>query len=386
MILAGETNANGREVPFYLPQASNPALPLTGHTFTTGEVKYLLSGGSYSNVTTAALIERGYGAYAYMASLSDASVGGDILLSAVVSGAQSWTGYEQVTRAPGGIVVGETSDPARSILFHLSAAADGSAITSHTWTTGELKIRIPGSSWVNADITRVTNLSNGDYSLALTSPQVVGKGKVYLAIDLSVSTISSAQQMTTWADIVTQTSLSPSPPAVMFSSPTPNTTPGSPGGFPADYNAAEITPIIVQVTDPDGAGALAYIAITVSLQDGSYETAYRAGAFTTDYAGSLQVSITNGVQLTLTRVAGWPAALNSMANLAVTLIIDVIDSGGIPHSFQASYELPVTSGISPPPPMLPILTARDVVTESLSRIIYQWSSAYTGDTVLIGDS
>lgn len=123
-------------------------------------------------------------------------------------------------------------------------------------------------------------------------------------------------------------------PVITAVSPTPNTTPGSVGGMSSAFNTAAATPVVLTVTDADGASDLLLVVVSVSFIDGTPdEVAYRAGDFAAAYvAGSAQVSITNGLQITVGRGDGWPSTF--------TVNVDVVDRSGNAASASLIYLMP----------------------------------------------
>jgi len=123
-------------------------------------------------------------------------------------------------------------------------------------------------------------------------------------------------------------------PVVTTVSPTPNTAPGSVGGMPSAFNAASATPVVLTVTDADGASDLLLVMVSALFTDGTPdETVYRAGGFAAEYlAGSAQGAVTNGLQLTIGRATGWPSAF--------ALAVDVADRGGHAVSTLLLYPMP----------------------------------------------
>ena len=113
------------------------------------------------------------------------------------------------------------------------------------------------------------------------------------------------------------------PPTITIVSPTPGVDPGDPGGFPLSASAARATPIVLQVTD---AGGLATIAIAQVFRNAAavivgMATVFWRGAFVAPYTGTAEV-ITNGFELTVSYVGGWPTASS------IEFDIMPVDDGG----------------------------------------------------------
>ena len=83
--------------PFYLPQVADPVYgsPITGHTFTLGEVQIALPNAGFVNANITKIAEVGFGAYAYQLLNADGATGrkGKAYLFANVSGAQKFLGF-----------------------------------------------------------------------------------------------------------------------------------------------------------------------------------------------------------------------------------------------------------------------------------------------------
>jgi hypothetical protein len=173
-------------------------------------------------------------------------------------------------------------------------------------------------------------------------------------------------------------SVDANPPVAAAISPTPNTAPGAVGGMPSLYVGARATPIVITITDLDGASDLALIAVTALFIGGTSEAVYRGSSFMTGYiAGSSQGSVTNGIELSILRDAYWPGQVGSGGNLAVGIQVDAADKGGNVISTAFYYEMPATVPVAAaPPPSEPALpTAVDIAAEALALIVWQFSSS-----------
>lgn len=93
----------GGYIPFFLPNATNPVYgsPVTGHSFSTGEVQLCLPGGSYANASTSNIIELGNGAYALLVTAGQAASRGKAFIYTNVSGAQPYEGYVDILTPAG---------------------------------------------------------------------------------------------------------------------------------------------------------------------------------------------------------------------------------------------------------------------------------------------
>lgn len=114
-------------------------------------------------------------------------------------------------------------------------------------------------------------------------------------------------------------------PSIVVVSPTPDTNPGDPGGFPADYGTAKDTEVVVQVTD--ASPGLQYVAVSVVFTGGVAEIVYRGGSFMGGYVqNSYQLPISSGGELHLKRTGGWPGVAGLVSGM--TFYVDAIDKAG----------------------------------------------------------
>ena len=169
----------------------------------------------------------------------------------------------------------------------------------------------------------------------------------------------------------------PAAPVVTFVSPTPSTPPGAPGGFSADFSTATRTPIVIQVTDADGSSTIKYLHVMAVFLDGSVESVFHGTNFDGRYVlGSSQHSVVNGSQMSIGRDGGWPGA-TAAGNLAVGLMVDVVDAGGNVTSVVAYYQLPPqgpVASLNPPTPEPVLPAAVDMASEAISLVVSQFRS------------
>lgn len=119
MIFVDETDDDARELAFHLPDENDPLTGVTGHSFSTGEVLVRLPGAvAFVNADVTRVSEKGYGSYALK--LTDAQVAekGKIYIRVSVTGAQPWTGYEDIV-SRSDFVAGAVSMPATTRTFTL---------------------------------------------------------------------------------------------------------------------------------------------------------------------------------------------------------------------------------------------------------------------------
>lgn len=327
MILAGETLSAALELPFFLPSNSNPIFgPVTGHVFTLGEVQIRAPGAGFVNVALDHIVEKGFGAYAAIATSSQAATAGIAYVDAIVSGAQPYTGDEEIRLRIAGIFVGETTDADRSIPFHLASSSNPLVpITGHSWATGEVKVFIPGSgAFVNADITRITEIGAGDYSLALTGAQVTGRGKVYL-----YALVTGSQPDLVVADIVTPPTGDLVEPTITNIIPTPSVAAGAVGGFSANPQIARWTPVQADITDNIALGIIELLIKFAAVDDDTTDwiEVYGSGVFQGQFAThSTQLAITNGVRVFMLPAEGWP--ISNDAPTSFLLKTRIVDTAG----------------------------------------------------------
>lgn len=88
-------------IPFFLPDHDDPVNgpPVTGHTFTTGQVKVALPNAALVDATLSKIVEIGFGGYAYelVAAEGDTSTRGKVYLFADIgASSQRYLGYISV--------------------------------------------------------------------------------------------------------------------------------------------------------------------------------------------------------------------------------------------------------------------------------------------------
>lgn len=114
-------------------------------------------------------------------------------------------------------------------------------------------------------------------------------------------------------------------PTIAIISPDPNVNPGDPGGFPTDKEAAMLTPIVLEITAPDG---LTFASVVARYPGDPIEhVIYRRGAFRGEFAPN-GVEMVAGSTYTLTclPVQGWPL---SVALQDIIFDVDAIGGGAI---------------------------------------------------------
>ncbi len=84
--------------PFYMPNVSDPIFgsPITGYTFSTGEVMVCLPDGTYGDADVSDIVEIGFGSYALLLDTTDTANRGKVFLYATATGAQRFEGYQMI--------------------------------------------------------------------------------------------------------------------------------------------------------------------------------------------------------------------------------------------------------------------------------------------------
>lgn len=93
------------EIPFFLPLASDPVYgsPVTGHSFTSGEVQVRFARGALTSPAPASVREVGLGSYALQVAPAS-TARGKAFFYAQVSGAQFFSAFVSVL-SPGGVAI-----------------------------------------------------------------------------------------------------------------------------------------------------------------------------------------------------------------------------------------------------------------------------------------
>ena len=118
------------EFPFHLPSSSNPLTPVTGHSFSSGEVKIRVAGGSLVNANVANVVEIGNGDYALQLTSTESGTTGKAFIYVNVSGAQVYSGFEDILDIAG-ILLAASHDTGRTVkgaLRRMDALNSGKAV------------------------------------------------------------------------------------------------------------------------------------------------------------------------------------------------------------------------------------------------------------------
>lgn len=322
MIPVGETDPNELEVPFDLPDASNPLVPF-GFAPTAGAVKLLLPGaGGWVDVAVDHQLVKGNGALAALLTTAQATTPGSGYIYAFVAGAQPFVDQFEIFDRTSYATDANQGELAFNIPDASNPLAPFAA-GAYSFVLGDVMLVLPGGGWLQVPVAQIATKGFGAYAVRLTTPQKVTPGKAYL-----YANVAGAQPFV--GEYSIGGSADGNPPVITVISPTPGVSPGVAGGFPADPTAARSTPIVLTVTDL--APGLEYFVVTARLFANNAatpleEVVYRRGSFRGPYvASSSSVGITGGVQLTVQRAGGWPAGASPEAH--ITFAVDALDAAG----------------------------------------------------------
>jgi len=123
MIFLDETVDAQREVPFHLPDSTDPLTGVIGHTFATGEVLIRIPGAGYVNADVSRVVEKGYGDYALQLTDAQVATAGKVYIRVSVTGAQPWTSFEDII-SRSDFVSGGVVTPATQRTFTLADLRD----------------------------------------------------------------------------------------------------------------------------------------------------------------------------------------------------------------------------------------------------------------------
>lgn len=215
MIALNEATPSAAEVPFFMPTVANPLVGLTGHVFTLGEVQIMLPGGSWTNAALSSIVEKGFGRYCVRLDATQTTVAGNVYVRSVVSGAQNYTGIEEIGQAGGDMF----EDVGGRVPFYLPNASDpvfGAPVTGHVFSLGEVQVCLPNAGYVNASLLNISEVGFGMYEVAVTPAQAV-RGKVFV-----YASVTGAQRFEGYATVLNAGTATPVP---IPPAPTPVTTP-----------------------------------------------------------------------------------------------------------------------------------------------------------------
>lgn len=115
------------------------------------------------------------------------------------------------------------------------------------------------------------------------------------------------------------------PPTVTVVSPTPGVAPGQPGGFPADRRSADLTPIVLLLSD--ASPGIEYICVVAEYPTGP-EIIFRRGRFFEPYMASSYLATPPDVTMTVYRTGGWPRRSDPSLGSYIKFSVDAIDGDG----------------------------------------------------------
>lgn len=197
MIALNETLEAAAEIPFFLPQTSNPLTGLTGHVFVLGEVKVRLPGASaFVDVAVNKIREVGFGWYAARLTSAQTTVAGTVLINVEVSGAQPYRGSEIIGVRGGDISVGD----AGYIYFYLPQSADpvyGAPITGYVFDNDDVYVAWPNQVFVAVTGASIVEFGNGFYGVPASSSNTTTRGKAFV-----YATATGAQSFGSWVTIL----------------------------------------------------------------------------------------------------------------------------------------------------------------------------------------
>ena len=131
-----------------------------------------------------------------------------------------------------------------------------------------------------------------------------------------------------------------SPPVISNMTPTPETPPGDPGGFPGDWAAARSTPLEFDLVDE--APGLRMVTLHVRFvlpgdEDEPTFTVYRDGEFQEGFASSEVTAIPGGLHFVIRCDDGWPPGAT------VEFDVDAVDAAGNATPGEAGGEVTLVS-------------------------------------------
>lgn len=161
------------------------------------------------------------------------------------------------------------------------------------------------------------------------------------------------------------------PPIIAIISPQPDTLPGDPGGFPADYPTAAGMPIIVEITDDTGID----VALITELGVGDELVVFREANFRGRFvADSNQVPIIGGSRLEILEAGGFAAALDTTQRRTITLTFAVVDTVGNAVLETHSWILPAKNTAPPLPGGATDTDDTDAATQAINLYPSQFRS------------
>lgn len=79
------------------------------------------------------------------------------------------------------IALNETNEYAAEVAFNLPLSADPlMGLTGHSFTLGEVEIKLPGLAWANATVAKIVEKGYGRYAVRLTNSQTLVAGDVFI--------------------------------------------------------------------------------------------------------------------------------------------------------------------------------------------------------------
>jgi hypothetical protein len=217
--------------------------------------------------------------------------------------------------------------------FRLRARADTGTRTLHVYlghwsSTVTITARLLDGSAANGSTTSVSGAStqaNRKVSITFTADSVTDLVVTFVltAGTNNPNILFSAATLAT--SVPGEAGGGGDPPTISIVSPTPGVAAGDPGGFPADFDEAIRTPIVIEIDAPDGV-ALACVVVRFKDEIDKERVVYRRGAFRRGFAAQSFAEIDGDVlRLHCIPDTVWPA---SSANVLDDISFDVDSVGG----------------------------------------------------------
>lgn len=166
------TSGSEAELPFSI--FDNDNTPVTGYSFSTGDVKVRVPGGVFVDADISNIVECGNGQYVLQLEASQTATEGAVFVAFSDGSERDFFGYEMVTSA---------TDEVLEIPFSVYDG-DGVGQTGITFSPGDLTIRMPGqTSFSSADEGNIEEVGFGQYVLVLTEGERAVPGAIFVYYD-----------------------------------------------------------------------------------------------------------------------------------------------------------------------------------------------------------
>lgn len=279
----------------YLDDGVTPATD--AHTLPAGSREVSINGAA-PIAATGTLVGDGAGEYYYQWSSSEVAAVGFVAFKL------EWPGYTTLweTEDVGDLFsVGETVAAKLRLPLLVYDSQEPPQLASATITlASQLKTSLNDISFADAPGTLHTVDTGLHYYQALPS-EVTDEGLLVVKFEKT-----GFQTQVVFARISSPTI---SDATLLSLSPSPDTSPGDPGGFPAGVDVASSTPIVAVVEN--GAPNVDRLFVTAAV-DGAEEVVYYGGLFRGRYAGGSQSVVGDQLTLSISRTGGWSKLAGSM--------------------------------------------------------------------------